>query len=631
MLRRSQVLVTLGTAAALACARDTARAVRQYSVADFYRNIEYAGGSFSNDNSTILVTSNRSGIYNAWAIPLAGGEPQPLTNSTTDAVFAARYFPGDHRVMYSSDQGGNELSHLYVRELDGTVRELTPGQQLSASFYGWSGDEQTFFVATNERNQQFFDLYEYQVDDYARTPFYKNTEGYLVGPISRDRRYVALIRAISTSNQDVYLHDRQAGTTTLLTRHEGNVSYAPATFTPDGAALLLTADEGREFAALWRLDLATGTRTTVLTPDWDILGAHYSRSGKYLVVAINEEAKYLNRVYDAATMAELPMPGMPPGLVRGLTISRDDGHYLFYNTDGSAPDDLWAGLMGHPPTRLTTALNADMARGDLVAPTHIRFRSYDSLEIPGLLYQPHQASRKRKAPALVLVHGGPGGQAQVGYSSLTQALVNHGYVVFDINNRGSSGYGRTFFQMDDQKHGEADLGDVIASKGMLAATGYVDSTKIGIIGGSYGGYMVLAALTLQPDAFDAGVDLFGISNWSRTLTSIPPWWEAFRAALYQELGDPVIDSARLRRISPLFNATNIKVPLMVLQGANDPRVLQVESDEIVAAAKANRVPTAYIVFPDEGHGFVKKENEIEGYTAILAFLDQHLKGSTQTP
>jgi dipeptidyl aminopeptidase/acylaminoacyl peptidase len=166
---------------------------------------------------------------------------------------------------------------------------------------------------------------------------------------------------------------------------------------------------------------------------------------------------------------------------------------------------------------------------------------------------------------------------------------------------------------------------------MLAGLGYVDTTKIGIIGGSYGGYMTLAAVTLQPDAFKVGVDLFGISNWMRTLTNIPPYWESFRQALYQEMGDPKTDSARLRRISPLFNADKIKVPLMVLQGANDPRVLKVESDEIVAAAKKNGVPVEYIVFPDEGHGFVKKENEIRGYSGILAFLDTHLKGERPLP
>ena len=225
----------------------------------------------------------------------------------------------------------------------------------------------------------------------------------------------------------------------------------------------------------------------------------------------------------------------------------------------------------------------------------------------------------------MLVHGGPGGQAQVGYFALTQALVNHGYVVYDINNRGSSGYGKTFFAMDDKKHGEADLGDVVASKQLLIDTGYVEADRIGIIGGSYGGYMVLAALTLRPEAFSVGVDLFGISNWVRTLESVPPWWASFKDALYAEMGDPKTDGERLRRISPLFNASKIKVPLMVLQGANDPRVLQVESDEIVAAAKKNGVPVEYIVFADEGHGFVKKDNEIKGYTAILQFLDAHLR------
>jgi dipeptidyl aminopeptidase/acylaminoacyl peptidase len=294
------------------------------------------------------------------------------------------------------------------------------------------------------------------------------------------------------------------------------------------------------------------------------------------------------------------------------------------------PDELYAGIFNGntPPKRLTNALNASIRREDLVVPRIARFKSYDSVDIPGVLYKPHQAAPDAKAPALVMVHGGPGGQAQVGYFALTQALVNRGYVVFDINNRGSSGYGKTFYAMDDKKHGEADLGDVVASKQMLAATGYVDTAKIGIIGGSYGGYMVLAALTLQPDAFKVGVDLFGISNWVRTLESIPPWWESFREALYAELGDPKTDNARLRRISPLFNADKIKAPLMVLQGANDPRVLQVESDEIVAAAKKNGVPVEYVVFPDEGHGFMKKPNEIRGYAAVITFLDRHLKGET---
>ena len=182
----------------------------------------------------------------------------------------------------------------------------------------------------------------------------------------------------------------------------------------------------------------------------------------------------------------------------------------------------------------------------------MRFKSFDGMEIPTILYKPHQATPAAKAPALVWVHGGPGGQTRKGYSALIQYLVNHGYVVLGINNRGSSGYGKTFFTADDQKHGQEPLWDCVEGKKYLASLPYVDKDRIGIIGGSYGGYMVLAALAFQPEAFEVGVDIFGVSNWVRTLESIPPWWESQRLALYKEIGDPAKDRrccARSRRCS----------------------------------------------------------------------------------
>jgi dipeptidyl aminopeptidase/acylaminoacyl peptidase len=597
----------------------------QYTVEDFYKNTRYSGASWAPDGQKVLVSSNLSGIWNAYAVPVAGGDPQPLTQSTTNSIFARSYFPDDERIIYTSDEGGNELTHVYVRNPDGTTKDLTPGTKLKASLYGWSGDDKSLFVATNERDPQFFDLYEIAVDGYARTMIYRNTEGFEIGPVSRDKRYVALVRPRTTSDADIFLHDRTANTTKNITEHTGNVNNSPADFSPDGSKLLFVSDSGREFAALRSYDIASGAKSTVFEQPWDVLGADYSKGGKYLTVYVNEDSRFQARVLDANTLAAVTLRDMPTGLVRGISVSPDDAALAFYASDGSVPEELHITSFDGAPKRLTNALYSGIRREDLVVPTVVRFKSYDGVEVSGVLYRPHQASADAQAPAIVKVHGGPGGQAQVGYNPLTQALVNRGYVVFDINNRGSSGYGKTFYAMDDRKHGEADLGDVVASKQMLAQTGYVDTTKIGILGGSYGGYMVLAALTLQPEAFKVGVDLFGISNWMRTLNSIPPWWASFKEALYAEMGDPKADSARLHRISPLFNADKIKAPLMVLQGANDPRVLKVESDEIVAAAKKNGVPVEYIVFEDEGHGFVKKENEIEGYTAVLAFLDKYLK------
>jgi dipeptidyl aminopeptidase/acylaminoacyl peptidase len=606
---------------------DTTFTPKEYSVADFYRNVSFGGASWSPDNKSLLVRSNAPGIWNAYVIPATGGDPRPLTTSTTNAVRPFSYFPHDERILYGSDQGGNELTHIYVRNTDGTTKDLTPGAKVKADFEGWAADDKSFFITSNERDPRFFDIYEIQVDGFTTTPFYLNTDGYQTGPISRDKRYVALSKPRTTSDADIYLHDRQSKTTRDITAHTGNVNNAAVDFSPDGSKLLFVSDSGGEFAALYSYDIATGAKAPVYKETWDVLGADYSRGGKYLIVYVNEDSRGAVRVLDAKTLQPVALEGMPSGLVRSLSLTRNDSAFAFYASDGSVPSDLYAGAFTGTPKQLTNSLNPAIRREDLVVPTVVRFKSYDGVEIPGLLYKPHQASPSAKAPAVVLVHGGPGGQAQVGYWAPTQAMVNHGYVVFDINNRGSSGYGKTFFAMDDRKHGEADLGDVVASKRMLTQTGYVDSTKIGIVGGSYGGYMVLAAVTLQPDAFKVGVDLFGISNWIRTLNSIPPWWASFREALFAEMGDPKTDSARLARISPLFNASRIKVPLMVLQGANDPRVLKVESDEIVAAAKKNGVPVEYIVFPDEGHGFVKKENEIRGYSAMIAFLDQHLKGA----
>jgi dipeptidyl aminopeptidase/acylaminoacyl peptidase len=275
---------------------------------------------------------------------------------------------------------------------------------------------------------------------------------------------------------------------------------------------------------------------------------------------------------------------------------------------------------------LTESLNPQMAREHLVEGKVVRYKSYDDLEIPGVLYRPHQASITNPVPALVDVHGGPGGQSRKGYRAHIQHLVNHGYAVLAVNNRGSSGYGKSFYHMDDRKHGDVDLKDCVWARKYLETLDWVDGSRVGIIGGSYGGYMVAAALAFEPDAFDVGIDIFGVTNWLRTLKNIPPWWETFREALYDEMGDPATDEERLQGNSPLFHASNITKPLLVIQGANDPRVLQVESDELVEAVRANGIPVEYVIFPDEGHGFRSKANRITASNKYVEFLNQYLKG-----
>ena len=351
-----------------------------------------------------------------------------------------------------------------------------------------------------------------------------------------------------------------------------------------------------------------------------------SHQGRYRLLGINRDAKTKIRLYDQTLKQRIELPDFPQGEITRVTFSRDEQYLGFYVNGARSPNDLYIyELSSGEYWQRTASMNPEIVSEDLVDSRVVRFRSFDDLEIPAIYYRPQGIAEGEQVPGLIWMHGGPGGQSRVGYHPLLQYLTNHGYAILAVNNRGSSGYGKTFYQLDDRRHGQDDLADCVAGKEYLIETGKVDPEKIAIIGPSYGGYLVLAALAFRPTEFAAGVNLFGISNWQRTLESIPPYWEAIRNALYREIGDPTTDVEYLRSISPLFHADKIRRPLMVLQGANDTRVLQVESDEIVDAVRQNDVPVEYLVFDDEGHGFRKKENRIRGYKAIRKFLDKHLK------
>ena len=607
-----------------------ARQPARYSAETFFATTSYgmaasSGFGFSADGDSLLINSDKSGVFNAYMLPLAGGEPVPATSSGDNATFAQSFFPNDDRILFTADEGGNELNHIYVRNPDGSVRDLTPGENVKANFLDWSSDGKTFWLTTNERDPKMFDIYVYDAQTYDRKRIFTN-QGFIVGAISPDGRYVALQKERTSADNNLYLADLKAGgEPKLITPHEGNVSYGIYDFTPDGRSLVYATNEAGEFNQAWTYGLADGSKQPLIAADWDVMYLFYSPSGRYRVSALNEDGSTNLSIVDRDGNPVV-LRGIPEGDIGQVRFNRDETQVAFTVASDTSPSDIFvADLATGEARRMTRALNPQIDERDLVEATVARFKSYDGLEIPGILYKPHQASASNPVPALVLVHGGPGGQSRRGYSAMIQHLVNHGYAVYAINNRGSSGYGKTFFHMDDRKHGDVDLKDVVASKDFLAGMDWVDENRIGIMGGSYGGYMVAAALAFAPQTFDAGVNIFGVTNWVRTLQSIPPYWEAFKESLYDEMGDPATDAERHRRISPLFHAQNIVKPLLVVQGANDPRVLQVESDELVAAVKTNGVPVEYLVFPDEGHGFLRKQNRIAASDAYVEFLDKYLK------
>ncbi|MDH5603743.1 MAG: prolyl oligopeptidase family serine peptidase, partial [Cyclobacteriaceae bacterium] len=606
--------------------------IKNYSIDQFYKNINIGGGSFSPDESKLLISSNETGIYNVFAIDFASGEKKQLTKSTQESYFAQSYFPNDERFIYSFDEGGNENYKVFMMSPEGQAKNLTPEDSVRNAFWGWSRDEEKMYIMSNKRNSNYMDIYKMTIESMddeipISEMIYENNDGLDVGAISPNERYYALTQAITSADGKMFLYNHETGEKTDISEHEGDATYNPQFFSLDNMNLYYTTDEGSDFVYLAKRNLETGEVKKVFETNWDVWYAYDSWNEKYRVIGINEDAKTVVKVINQETGKEVPLPEIVGGSITSVNISKNETLARLMVSTSSTPSNMYVyNFETEELKKLTNTLNPEIDANDLVEGRVVRYNSFDGLEIPAIYYQPQQASKNNKVPGLVWVHGGPGGQSRLNNFELIQYLVNNGYAILAVNNRGSSGYGKKFNHLDDKNHGEKDLKDCVAGKDFFASTGVIDMEKVGIIGGSYGGYMVMAALTFQPEAFDVGVNIFGVTNWLRTLKSIPPYWESYKKALYDELGDPyTMDSVRLYNISPLFHTENVTKPLMVLQGANDVRVLQVESDEIVEGVKAKGVPVEYLVFKDEGHGFRKKENQISGYGQIKEFLDQYLK------
>ncbi|WP_372767954.1 alpha/beta fold hydrolase [Lutibacter sp.] len=610
-------------------ADNSVKNLKEYSINQFMDNESVNGGSFSHDKSKLLVTSNRTGVFNMFTISTKNGEFTPESKSDSSSVFSISYFPNDDRILFRMDDNGNELHHIYMKDST-KVTDLTPYKGSTSSFFGWAKDNESFFFGSNNRDHRYIDVYEMNINTFQSKLLFENKEGYNFNGLSNDKNYLALSKTVNTNDSDLFIYNLNNKTFTKI--NENLSSNSASDFSIDSKYLYFTTDDNSEFSYLMKYNIETKTKEKVLEKSWDITSSYFSYNGKYQITSINEDAKTKVFINDTETGNDIKLPTFDNGSIIGVKFSRDETQILFYVGGSNSPYNLYVyDIASKKAKKLTDVLNKDIDPTHMVNSKVIRFKSFDGIEIPAIYYAPHQANKNNKVPALVMVHGGPGGQSGQYYSPLVQYLVNHGYAILAVNNRGSSGYGKTFFQMDDLNHGDKDLKDCIEGKNWLAEQKIIDSEAIGIMGGSYGGFMTMAALTFAPDEFDVGVNLFGVTNWLRTLKSIPPYWEAFRVALYKELGDPYsADSIRLHKISPLFHAENITKPLIVLQGTQDPRVLKVESDEIVAAAKKNNVPVEYVLFEDEGHGFVKKENQITAYGNILKFLDTYLK-KTEIP
>tara|TARA_B100001769_G_scaffold173160_1_gene136518 strand:- start:984 stop:2888 length:1905 start_codon:yes stop_codon:yes gene_type:complete len=609
----------------IGCQQNVDPNLKVYGIEDFFDNVSISGGYFSTDEEKIIFSSNQSGIFNVYEANIQTGKINQLTASNKESFFVRAYVPNSNDFIYSADNEGNEINHLFLKKEDDTVIDLTPNENEKSMFYKWSNDNQFLYYFSNKRDSRYFDLYKMKIGQWNPEIIYKNEDNLSLSDISNDEKYLLLSKSITTSENKFYLFDINENKRIEISSLPG--SYSSAGFSDFNKSFLYITDINNEFSYLNKYDIESMESSVIYKTEWDVMYSYLSKNEKYRIIGVNEDGKNSVKVIEVDSNLPIKFPSFNNKDISSVSFSESEKKIRLTVGSSKMPNDLFVyDIEAETLKKITNSLNPKIDSKSLVSAQVIRYKSFDGLEIPAIYYKPLSASKNNKVPALVWVHGGPGGQSRVGFNPLIQYLTNNGYAILAVNNRGSSGYGKSFYKMDDKNHGEKDLQDCVWGKKWLQKQEYIDENKIGIIGGSYGGYMTMAAMTFTPDEFMVGVNIFGVTNWIRTLKSIPTFWEASRKALYDELGDPYTsDSIRLKKISPLFHADKVINPVMVLQGANDPRVLQIESDEIVEELIKNDIPVEYVVFEDEGHGFRKKENQIEGYRKIESFLDLYLK------
>ncbi len=574
---------------------------------------------FSPDDRFVSFISDITGVPQLWQVPVEGGWPEQLTFAA-DRVMSGHYAHEEPLIVFGMDAGGNEREQLYTLR-GGAVRDLAVDPAVMHMTAAISWDDTRVAFSDNRRRPASFDVYIRDIDGSNEECVYEQDGSNFVSDWSRDGRYLLIYRLAGSRDSELYLLDLQSGEATHLTPHRGLVIYGSARFAPDGQSIYLVTDADSEFLRAARLDLRT-RQITFLTPDeHDIESVALSPDGSSLALIRNLDGYSQLAVRPVDDAGERAAPDVPPGVIAQPVWSRDGSRVAFTFTGPADNPNIWIWDLGRNETwQATFTTQGGIPRESFVTPETVSFPSFDGLEVPAFLYVPPGVE---SPPVVINVHGGPESQATPMYSPVVQYFVNRGYAVLVPNVRGSTGYGRTYTHLDDVEKRMDAVADLKAAVEWLRRSGRVDGEKIAIMGGSYGGFMVLAALTTYPDLWAAGVDIVGIANFETFLRNTSAYRRHWRIPEY---GDPDRDADLFRRISPIHHTDRIEAPLMVIHGDNDPRVPLSEAEQMVEALRGRGHPVDLMRFPDEGHGVIKLKNKLVAYPAIGAFLDRYLGG-----
>jgi dipeptidyl aminopeptidase/acylaminoacyl peptidase len=601
-------------------------------IEDLYYTRSACGAAWSPDGREITFTTDMAGRLNLWKVKASGGWPIQLTQSDERQVRAA-WSPDGKWIVYQQDKGGNELWDLYaVPSEGGEVINLTNTPDIREEDPLWSPSGGVLALSYKPKASTVYDIALLDWRSRAvRKLTHEETKNYSWSAVAwspDDKTLFATRSEISgQSESDVYAIDVETGKLENLTAHQGKVLFAASSLSPDGRTLVITSNQknGSDNVAL--LDVGTRKLSWATDTKWEAHAGNFSPDGKTFTYLINEDGRTAIYLADSKTMKAQEI-SFPPGLndLSGnpSAFSPTGDRLLVSHESSTRPADIWVyDLYRRQAAQLTFSAITSLEAISLPTARIVHYRTFDGKTISAFLWLPFNLARDHTNPALVLPHGGPTGQVVDYWSPRVSALVSRGYILIAPNVRGSSGYGVDFQKANYQDLGGGDLNDEVYAAKFLEATGYVDPKKIGITGGSYGGFMTLMAVGKTPEVWAAGVEEYGIINWFTMLSHSDPLLQEYEKSL---LGDPEKDRKIYQADSPLTYIGQVKAPLLVLQGDNDPRVPKEEAQQVVDLLKKDGKTVDAHFYANEGHGFEKRENRIDAIERTVAWFDRYLKG-----
>lgn len=637
-------------------------AQKRYTI-EQYLNIRSASSpSMSPDGREVAYLTNVTGTTQVWATLISSPKPVRLTNYEDNISFV-KWLGDGSGMIFGKAKGGDENTQFYWMDKFGErVKALTNDPSVRHNFGFATPNGETIYYASNKRNRTFFDIYSMDLDSGVEKLLYKQDGNNSVAAVNSDGSKLIVSRdGIEFSlDNNLYLIDIGTGKEQLLTPHKDATQYGGVSFLPDGKSLVLASDEGREFYTLANMRLKNAANSS----DWsdknrelkfiagvanDVTGIAMSDSPSKIAFATNREGfseLWLQPIetdgkplvtFFTGKMEQIPLPAK--GVLGGLTVDRAQTTLVFSFSSATSSSEIWAYDMETKKLRqITRSDYAGVSQQTFVEPKLIKYRSFDGLEIPAWYYEPSRRRdftltvgpkgsdklgvTKETVPVIVSVHGGPEGQSRPGFNPLFQYYISRGYAVLDLNVRGSTGYGKTYTHLDDVEKREDSVKDLAFAAEWLKTKGGADPKRIAVVGGSYGGYMTMAAITLYPDLWAAAVGTVAITNWETFLTNTSGYRRRQREVEYGRLDK---DIEFLRRISPIRKIDRIKTPLFVISGLNDPRVPYTEGEQMVNALKKRGAIVEYKLYNDEGHGISKLKNRLDLYPRVADFLDKYMK------